>query len=122
MGVVTSSDEGFNFLGGDRQINELMKEGIQVLFSEDSKNIVQSTELEKSDIFWSSGLEILYHLVIEPYCYDRYKVEHIRNVIDRLYQIRVSLKREGRKEIFNAMKQEQQFNTMLEMQKPATLK
>jgi len=83
---------------------KLTKEVMKVTFSDDESKIIQTTELNNQDLRMATVIEMIDSFVIEPYCYDNFLKEQWKIFKKRLYQMRVSKDRKGRKELFDSLK------------------
>lgn len=108
--------------GGKTEKDDITKQALKVLWSNEPSKIIQSTEFEKQDLVWVTALELVNHFVIKPFCFDRKKRDNFQEIINRIYQSRVSLDRKGRTELFESMKAEQNIFSMFDNMKREQLR
>lgn len=111
LGILTGSSD-----------NPVINYALNHIASTDPDKILQNTELKFDDLYWVTALNILDMFVITPFCKNRAMIQHFRKFRDRTLLSLVSLKREGRKEIFDAMKpREMPYPMPFQVQEPKRL-
>lgn len=85
---------------------ELTKELMRHVFSEESSKIIQNTQIKEHELPTVYALEMMNHFLLKRFCMDKFLRQNFQAFIDRFYQARVSLDRQGRKELFDALKTE----------------
>jgi hypothetical protein len=90
----------------DRISAELMAEIKDTLFSQDDWKLVQMTDLEKGELPSAYALEFLYHFVIKRHCYNPIVRSNLRKAINKVYQLRNSLKRQREQALIDIVKNE----------------
>lgn len=96
---------------------EMGKEILNNLFSDESGKIVQNTEFKRHELPAIFALELVNHVLIKGHCHDKFLRDNFQAMIDKNYQVRVSLDRQGRAELKDMLKQESQ-GLSLELAKP----
>lgn len=107
--MVLVNDGSLGELGGhdpSRIKAEVTKEILNNLFSDDSSKIIQNTDFKRHELPSIFGLEIINHVLIKRFCFDKFLRDNFQNLINRTYQARVSIDRQGRKELGEMLKQE----------------
>ena len=113
MGVMSEHElAGLGFANKDSK-SDITKFALEHLGSEAENKVIQNTEFGKEDIYWVTALEILDSLIIRRYCFDVEKRNIVRNLKNRFYLSRISLGRQGRKEITEILKNEVNFMGMM---------
>jgi len=106
-------------LGNKR--DEIIKVALDFVTSNDPNKVIQSTDFDKKDMTWVVPLELINGFVIQEFC-DVDNCNRFQNVLNKLYQARVSIGRKGRTEVFDSIKNEQNFYAMGEMNKGNVVK
>lgn len=100
----------------------LNRELLEHIRSKNSKDVMQNSDLSKNDMYSMMALEILDSVIGSKFITNKNQRNFIREAIDRLYLVRVSLNRQGRKEMFDSMRNETNYMMMNEMKKDGQVK
>lgn len=124
MGLIEEGSLGD--LGGvsEAQIKaDVTKEIVKNIFSDDDAKIIQNTQFDRAEMPGVFALELVNHFLIKRFCHDKFLRTNFQEAINRLYQSRVSLDRQGRKELLESLKTETLGMTFgLGGQRPETVK
>jgi len=101
---------------------QITKEIIKNLFSDEDTKIIQNTEFDKSEMPGIFALELINHFLVKRFCYDKFLRDNFQSAINKLYLSRVSLKRQGRTEMFDSIKTEAYGLMFGGSQQPETVK
>lgn len=107
---------GLGFTNKDKS-SEITKFALEHLSSDAENKVIQNSDFAKDDIYWVTGLEILDALVVKRFCYSTELRNIVSNLKNRMYLSRISLKRQGRKEITDMVKSEVSYMGMMPQMK-----
>jgi len=105
--------------GDENDRSKLVKQAIEMLFSDDPEKIIQTTRLKEGDLQWVTAVELLKNFLVKDWC-DADNNLRIQSVVNAFYQSRVSVEGKygnGRTEMFEAIKVENNLQTIMDLNK-----
>lgn len=109
-----AEDAIFGISGGEEEIGALLnKEVLDTLFSKDEEKLLMITDLDSDDLVWATGFQAMLRFMVDDFIrpFDRRLANKCYKFMQDVYKMRISKKRLGRTELFDAIKSQ----TTLEM-------
>jgi len=96
--------------GQEDASTKMMKEVVKNLFTDDRDRLLMITDLGDDDLIWATGFQAMLRFLVDDFIVEADLREKCYLFMEDIYKMRISRRRLGRSELFDALKSQNVYN------------